>query len=82
MRIERAGFRAVERDTVHKRAGQIVGSKMNVLSELQKWYMSQCNGEWEHSYFVSIGTLDNPGWKLEIDLRHTNLETQVFNETF
>ncbi|MGC2476889.1 MAG: immunity 53 family protein [Candidatus Sulfotelmatobacter sp.] len=41
------------------------------LSELELWYASQCNGDWEHSYGVKIGTLDNPGWRVHIDLQGT-----------
>lgn len=45
---------------------------MNHLLQLQEWYESQCNGDWEHSYGISIGTLDNPGWLVEIDLTETS----------
>ena len=38
------------------------------LSELERWYASQCNGDWEHSYGVKINTTDNPGWRVHIDL--------------
>ena len=44
------------------------------LSELQKWYAAQCDGDWEHQQGVEIGTLDNPGWRVEIDLADTSLE--------
>jgi Immunity protein 53 len=40
-------------------------------SAIEKWYASQCNGEWEHSYGIKINTLDNPGWHVLIDLRET-----------
>jgi Immunity protein 53 len=50
----------------------------NVLTELQKWYASNCNGDWEHSYGVKIETLDNPGWHLEIELEETNLQNCSF----
>ena len=42
---------------------------MGPLERLQRWYLAQCDGEWEHSYGVEIGTLDNPGWILKIDLK-------------
>lgn len=48
------------------------------LEELQQWYVSQCDGGWEHTYGVSIGTLDNPGWHVEIDIAETVLETRIF----
>jgi len=31
----------------------------------------QCDGDWEHTYGVTIDTLDNPGWRLKIDLSGT-----------
>ncbi len=43
----------------------------HVILELQQWYEAQCNGDWEHQYGVSIETLDNPGWRVEIDLKDT-----------
>ena len=51
---------------------------MDELQQLQKWYSSQCNQDWEHSFGVKIDTLDNPGWTLEIDLRETNLAERAF----
>ncbi len=51
---------------------------MSALAELQGWYLSQCNGEWEHSHGIHIGTLDNPGWRVRIDLRGTDLEARPF----
>lgn len=44
------------------------------LSKLMSWYSRHCDGEWEHGYGVSIRSLDNPGWILEINLLGTNLE--------
>ena len=40
---------------------------MNELSWIQHWYQKQSDGKWEHQYGVEIGTLDNPGWRVEID---------------
>ena len=39
-----------------------------------------CDGDWEHGQGVKIGTLDNPGWLLEISLQGTSLEHATFNE--
>src|SRR5688500_14510280 len=50
------------------------------LRELQEWYESQCDGDWEHSYGVRIETLDNPGWLVKIDLEDTDLEGREFSE--
>ncbi len=47
---------------------------------LAGWYRGQCNGEWEHSYGVSIETTDNPGWSLKIDLRGTPFEDVPFEK--
>ncbi len=51
---------------------------MNVIKELQIWYASHCNGEWEHSFGVGIDTLDNPGWWVKINLTGTELEGRKF----
>jgi hypothetical protein len=46
----------------------------NILNWLQEWYLSQCDGEWEHEYGVKIDTLDNPGWDIKINLQYTDFE--------
>jgi len=51
---------------------------MSVLRELQNWYESQCDEDWEHHFGISIGTLDNPGWMVTVDLSGTDLETETF----
>ncbi len=51
---------------------------MDLLSWLERWYLKNCNGDWEHSYGIKIETLDNPGWSVEIDLTDTNLELRYF----
>lgn len=38
---------------------------------LMWWYQSNCNGDWEHQNGVEIGTLDNPGWYLDVDIGET-----------
>lgn len=45
----------------------------DALAELQRWYLANCDGDWEHEYGVEIGTLDNPGWSLEIHVQGTVL---------
>lgn len=45
---------------------------------LQAWYVEQCNGDWEHSYGITITTLDNPGWSVAIDLAGTCLAEAGF----
>ena len=53
---------------------------METLAKLQEWYFAQCNEDWEHSYGVTIGTLDNPGWILTVDLTDTSLNGRAFPE--
>jgi hypothetical protein len=48
------------------------------LAELQRWYASYCNGDWEHDKRIEIGTLDNPGWRISINLEDTELEGHAF----
>jgi hypothetical protein len=50
------------------------------LQELQHWYRSCCNEDWEHSNGVHIDTLDNPGWSLVVDLEGTDLQNRSFQE--
>lgn len=54
--------------------------QLDELKWLQKWYLSNCNGEWEHAYGVEIGTLDNPGWTVKINLVGTDLQAKAFVE--
>lgn len=41
------------------------------LTWLQAWYAMQCDGDWEHGSGISVGTLDNPGWSVRIDVSGT-----------
>jgi Immunity protein 53 len=52
---------------------------MESLSLLEKWYLSQCNGEWEHQHGIRIETIDNPGWSLTINLNGTQAENGTLN---
>jgi hypothetical protein len=40
---------------------------------LQNWYADHCNGDWEHGSGIQIGTIDNPGWRVKINLYETEL---------
>lgn len=51
---------------------------MEILNRLQHWYQLHCDNDWEHSYGITIETLDNPGWKLSVDLNDTFLEDVEF----
>ena len=47
---------------------------MDELEWLQRWYATHCDGAWERKYGLEIRTLDNPGWRMIIDLRDTVAE--------
>jgi immunity protein 53 of polymorphic toxin system len=51
---------------------------VTTLEELQHWYRSQCDGDWEHGDGIKIESLDNPGWRVRISLRDTNLKSKPF----
>jgi hypothetical protein len=50
----------------------------DVLGELQRWYLDQCDDDWEHTYGVRVDTLDNPGWSVRIDLADTPLSDRDY----
>jgi len=50
------------------------------MKELENWYLSNCNGGWEHQYGITIESLDNPGWRVLIDLTGTKLEQIDFEK--
>lgn len=58
----------------------MVSHPMDPLTEIQNWYHSQCNGVWEHSSGIRIDNIDNPGWRVRIDLGGTRLEKLAFSE--
>jgi Immunity protein 53 len=51
---------------------------MSPLRALEVWYARSCDGDWEHSFGVTIETLDNPGWAVRIDLAETALAGRSF----
>jgi Immunity protein 53 len=53
---------------------------VSTLEELQRWYRLHCDGDWEHEEGIIIETLDNPGWRMRISLRDTELESKPFQE--
>ena len=61
------------------RAIELIGQpEMDVLVALQKWFESQCDGDWEHQHGIKIETCDNPGWWVKIDLTDTPLHSRPF----
>ena len=51
---------------------------MDQLPRIQRWYADQCDGDWEHTFGIKLGTLDNPGWLLYIDVSDTDLADKPF----
>ena len=47
---------------------------MNNFLWLEQWYDEQCNGTWEHTFGIHIETLDNPGWRVRINLQGTRYD--------
>lgn len=48
--------------------------KNDPITELSRWFASQCNEDWEHGFGIRIVTLDNPGWLVQVDLSGTDIE--------
>jgi hypothetical protein len=54
--------------------------EQNDFKWLQDWYQSHCNGDWEHGSGIHLGTIDNPGWSLTVNIEDTELENKVFHQ--
>ena len=52
----------------------------STLKEIEEWFASQCDGDWEHGQGIKIETLDNPGWRISINLEDTPLQDRPFKE--
>jgi hypothetical protein len=52
----------------------------NSLIWIQEWFKKHCDGDWEHQNGIRIETIDNPGWKIVIDLVDSELEGKIFVE--
>ena len=50
----------------------------DTLAWLECWYLSQCDGDWEHQQGIHMDTLDNPGWMVSISLEETDLDGLPF----
>ncbi len=46
---------------------------------LEKWFTSNCNGNWEHDHVIKIETIDNPGWSVEINFNNTGVVRNDFS---
>jgi Immunity protein 53 len=47
---------------------------------LQGWFASHCDGDWEHDRGITIETLDNPGWRIRIELGGTEQQAVPFDK--
>ena len=65
--------RKIVGDGIRNNLRQLIGGTLEIIEKLQQWYSTQCDGEWEHQYGVTINTVDNPGWIVSIDLTGTEL---------
>lgn len=52
----------------------------DAIARLQNWYLSVCNGDWEHTYGLFIDNIDNPGWALRVQLTDTYLSEVPFSK--
>jgi hypothetical protein len=52
---------------------------VDLVVALEEWFLDNCDGDWEHSWGVSISTLDNPGWSVDINLEDTSLQRKTFH---
>lgn len=48
------------------------------LERLAQWFRSQADGTWEQDWGVTLQTIDNPGWMLEVNLDGTPLYNAPF----
>jgi hypothetical protein len=46
-----------------------MNAAIDILEWLENWYQSNCDRAWEHDHGITIQSLDNPGWWIQIDLR-------------
>lgn len=51
-----------------------------MITWLENWYLSQCDGDWEHDYGIRISTLDNPGWSVSINILDTSIKGKPFED--
>jgi hypothetical protein len=44
------------------------------LAFLTAWFARHCDGDWEHDLGITIESLDNPGWAVDIRIGDTELQ--------
>ena len=52
----------------------------NTFKRLETWYSAASNGDWEHTYGITIKNVDNPGWDVRVDLIDTKLHGLEFSD--
>ena len=52
----------------------------NNLQRLEAWCAQQTIGRWDRSGAIRIETLGDPGWRVCVELRGTDLEQRTFDE--
>lgn len=50
----------------------------STIAELERWFVEQCDGDWEHRAGITIESLDNPGWSVAINIEDTPVEDRAF----
>jgi hypothetical protein len=53
----------------------------NLIVALEDGYWHQRNENWKHEFRLSMDTLDNPDWKITIDLNNPDIINKIF-ETY
>ena len=56
----------------------VVSARLGLVCWVERWFASQCDGDWEHNCGIRIESTDNPGWAVEIDVAGTYLEGRNF----
>jgi hypothetical protein len=56
----------------------VSGKPENCLARLEAWFASECNGDWEHTYGITLETVDNPGWMFTVEIKDTPLSGRPF----
>jgi hypothetical protein len=56
------------------------GQVVSYLQQLQAWCEDQAGAEWDRGAGIRIETIEDPGWRVHIDLRGTGLEFRDFSE--
>jgi hypothetical protein len=50
-----------------------------LIANLEAFFASQCDGDWEHGQGIQIESLDNPGWSMKVSLIDTDIQDRIFD---